>query len=190
MSPINSSDQHGVTIWLTGLPGAGKSTIAQRLEKEITSIGYDTEVLDGDSLRGSLNQGLGYSKADRDTNVGRIAFVADLLTRHGVFAIVAAVSPYREARDKARQLIGSFFEVFVDCPLEVVIQRDIKGMYAKAIRGEIPNFTGVSGPYEPPLDPEVQLHTGLESAEESTGKVIEKLVERGYLSSTTQALPE
>lgn len=182
------SEQRGVTIWLTGLPGAGKTTIAQHLDTELRSRGNKVEVLDGDALRTSLNQGLGYSEADRNTNIMRIAFVANLLTRNGVFAIVAAISPYRVAREDARKLIGDFVEVFVDCPVEVLIQRDVKGMYAKALKGEISNFTGISDTYEPPLRPELSVDTNVESVEESGNAVIEKLEQLGYLSYARDAL--
>ena len=183
MIPCSCSHQHGVTIWLTGLSGAGKTTIAQQLEKVILERGYKVEVLDGDVVRSNLSKGLGYSKEDRDTNIRRVAFVANLLTRNGVCVIVAAISPYSEIRDEARQLIGSFVEVFVDCPLETLIQRDVKGLYQKSLRGEIPNFTGISDPYQPPLDPEVVLHTDCESSDESRDKVISKLEEGKYFST-------
>ena len=141
--------QHqGFTVWFTGLPCSGKSTLARALEQQLRSIERQVEVLDGDEVRTRLTKGLGFSKADRDENIRRIAYVAKLLTRVQAVAIVAAVSPYRDIRDEARAEIGNFVEVYVKCPLEECIRRDVKGLYAKALRGEIPNFTGVSDPYE------------------------------------------
>lgn len=175
------SQQRGVTIWLTGLSGSGKSTIAERLYEELRRRGRKVEVLDGDVVRTNLSKGLGFSKEDRDTNIRRIAFVCNLLTRHGAAVISAAISPYREVRDEARKLIGDFVEVFVDCPLDELVKRDVKGLYAKALRGELPNFTGVSDPYEAPLNPEVTVCTHLEQVEESVAKVLAKLEELGYI---------
>ena len=171
----------GATIWLTGLSGAGKSTIAQELYGHLKGLGKRVEILDGDVIRTNLSKGLGFSKEDRDTNIRRIGFVSKLLTRNGVTVIVAAISPYREVRDEVRSEIGDFIEVFVGCPLDELVKRDVKGLYAKAIAGEIPNFTGVSDPYEEPMDPEVSLSTDNESVEESTSKVLSKLRELGYL---------
>ncbi len=171
----------GATIWLTGLSGAGKSTIAQELYGHLKGLGKRVEILDGDVIRTNLSKGLGFSKEDRDTNIRRIGFVSKLLTRNGVTVIVAAISPYREVRDEVRSEIGEFVEVFVGCPLDELVKRDVKGLYAKAIAGEIPNFTGVSDPYEEPLDPEVFLNTENESVEESSSKVLSKLRELGYL---------
>ena len=171
----------GATIWLTGLSGAGKSTIAQELYGHLKGLGKRVEVLDGDVIRTNLSKGLGFSKEDRDTNIRRIGFVSKLLTRNGVTVIVAAISPYREVRDEIRNEIGDFIEVFVDCPLDELVKRDVKGLYAKALAGELPNFTGVSDPYEEPLNPEVSLSTDNESVEESNCKVLGKLRELGYL---------
>ena len=171
----------GATIWLTGLSGAGKSTIAQELYGHLKGLGKRVEVLDGDVIRTNLSKGLGFSKEDRDTNIRRIGFVSKLLTRNGVTVIVAAISPYREVRDEIRSEIGDFIEVFVDCPLDELVKRDVKGLYAKALAGELPNFTGVSDPYEEPLNPEVSLSTDNESVEESNCKVLGKLRELGYL---------
>jgi ATP sulfurylase/adenylyl-sulfate kinase len=172
----------GFTIWLTGLSGAGKSTLARALEQALRDRQRHVEVLDGDEVRENLSKGLGFSKEDRDTNIRRIAYVAKLVSRSGGVAITAAISPYRAIRDEARAQIGPFVEVFVRCPLNVLIQRDTKGLYAKALRGEIPQFTGVSDPYEEPLAPEVVVDTDLESIHESTRKVLHKLEALGYLA--------
>ncbi len=171
-----------LTIWFTGLSGSGKTTIGHRLEEVLRKRGLKVEVLDGDVVRTNLSKGLGYSKEDRDTNIRRIGFVCRLLARNGVVAIVAAISPYRAARDEVRVQNGDFVEVYLKCPLEVLCQRDPKGLYAKAMRGEIPHFTGVSDPYEEPLHPEVVLETGEEAEEESLAKVLAKLEELGYLA--------
>jgi len=176
-------EARGFTVWLTGLSGAGKTTIARALEAELRRRGCRVEVLDGDEVRQHLSQGLGFSKEDRDTNIRRIGYVARLLSRNGVAVITSAISPYREVRDEVRREIGDFVEVYVKCPLEVLARRDVKGLYARALRGEIPNFTGVSDPYEEPLHPEVTVETDRETVEESVGKVLRFLEERGYISS-------
>lgn len=172
----------GFTIWMTGLSGAGKTTIAQLLDARLRERGLEhVEILDGDVVRTHLSKGLGFSREDRDTNIKRIAFVCKLLTRNGAVAIGAAISPYREARDWARSEIGNFVEVYVRCSLDVLVSRDPKGLYQKAINGEIGNFTGVSDPYEEPLNPEVVVNTDSEIAEESANRIIRKLEELGYL---------
>ncbi len=176
---------HGFTVWLTGLSGSGKSTIANRLAEEIQAHGRRVELLDGDVVRTHLSKGLGFSRADRDTNILRIAFVCSLLTRHGVTAISAAISPYADARRQAREQIGKFVEVYVRCPLDVLKQRDVKGLYAKAIRGEIPHFTGISDPYEPPENPDVIVDTDCERVDESVGKILATLRNRGYLATSS-----
>lgn len=173
--------KNGFTLWFTGLSGAGKTTITDIVEKELRHQQVPIEVLDGDVVRTNLSKGLGFSREDRDTNVLRIGFVADLLTRNGVGVIVSAISPYKEARDQVRRNVGDFVEVFVDAPVEVCAERDVKGLYAKAYSGEIPEFTGVSDPYEAPASPELHLHTDQEDAEDSAQRVIEKLVELNYL---------
>jgi adenylylsulfate kinase len=175
----------GCTVWFTGLSGAGKTTVSELVEAEIRRRGHKVEVLDGDIIRTHLSKGLGFSKEDRDTNIKRIAFVCQLLTRNDVITISAAISPYRETRDYARREIGNFVEVFVNCSLETCIERDTKGLYKKALAGEIANFTGVSDPYEEPTAPEVTLHTDRETVEESAAKVIKRLEELGYVQSTT-----
>jgi len=172
----------GFTLWFTGLSGAGKTTVAEIVEKELRDRTGIVEVLDGDIVRTNLSKGLGFSREDRDTNVLRIGFVAKLLTRNGVAVIVSAISPYKEARDQVRRDIGDdFIEIFVDCPVEVCAERDVKGLYKKAYAGEIAAFTGVSDPYEPPAAPELTLRTNEEEPEESARRVIERLEELGYL---------
>ncbi len=173
--------QRGVTIWLTGLSGAGKTTITQALEQKLLAEGYDIEVLDGEVVRTNLTKGLGFSKADRDENIRRIGFVANLLTRHGVIVLVSAISPYCEIREEVKQKIGNFVEVFVNAPLNVCEERDVKGLYQQARKGEIKGFTGIDDPYEAPLNPEVECRTDLEELEESVAKVWDKLVEMSYI---------
>ncbi len=173
----------GVTIWFTGLPSSGKSTIARILERRFREQGLNCELLDGDVVRTNLSKGLGFSREDRDTNIKRIGFVAHLLTRNDVIAIASAISPYREVRDDNRRLIGNFVEVYVKCSVEECERRDVKGLFKKARAGEITGFTGVDDPYEEPLNPEVVCETEKETAEESAEKVIRKLEELGYLKS-------
>ncbi|MBV9279447.1 MAG: adenylyl-sulfate kinase [Chloroflexi bacterium] len=173
--------EDGFTIWFTGLSGAGKSTLANLVAQRLKDMGRRVELLDGDEIRKNLSSGLGFSKADRDANIRRIAFVAKLLSRNGVIAITAAISPYREIRDEARADIRNFVEVFVDCPIEVCEQRDVKGLYARARAGEIQHFTGISDPYEPPLHPEVALHTDRETPDQDVETIIGRLGELGYL---------
>jgi len=172
----------GFTLWFTGLSGAGKSTISGIIEKRLREAGAKVEVLDGDVVRENLSKGLGFSKEDRDENIRRIGFVCELLSRNGVIAMVAAISPYRAVREQIRQRIQNFVEVYVECPLEVVAGRDVKGLYKKAIAGEIPQFTGVSDPYEPPLNPEVVVQSASQSPEESANRVWAKLEELGLIS--------
>jgi adenylyl-sulfate kinase len=172
----------GFTLWLTGMSGAGKTTLARVLEEEIRARAGRVEVLDGDIVRTHLSKGLGFSKEDRDTNIRRIGFVCHLLTRNGVPVIAAAISPYQDVRDEVRREIGDFVEVYVECPLDVLVERDVKGLYAKALRGEVANFTGVSDPYEAPLNPEVVVHSDRETVEEGVEKILAKLEELGYLS--------
>ena len=167
----------GLTLWLTGLSGAGKSTIAERVAAELRRQGRRVEVLDGDAIRENLSRGLGFSKEDRDTNIRRIGFVAELLARNGVVVIVAAISPYRAVRDEVRARIDRFVEVHVHCSLDELVRRDVKGLYRRALAGEIEHFTGVSDPYEEPLDPEVVVDTGVENADESVLRVLAALDE-------------
>jgi adenylyl-sulfate kinase len=182
------ANEKGFTLWFTGLSGAGKTTISHLVEAELRERGARIEVLDGDVVRENLSKGLGFSKEDRDTNIRRIAFVADLLSRNGVPVITAAISPYRALREEARVLMGErFIEVYVKASVEVCAERDVKGLYAKAFAGEIKEFTGVSDPYEPPLTPEMVLETEKESPEDSAGKVLALLEERGLISETQGA---
>ena len=171
----------GFTVWFTGLSGAGKTTIAQALDAELRGRGLRVESLDGDVVRTNLSKGLGFSKEDRDTNILRIGFVSHLLSRNGVAVIASAISPYRDVRNQVRAQIGDFVEVFVRCPLDELVKRDVKGLYEKALRGEIENFTGVSDPYEEPLKPEVVLETDRESEAESLAKVLAALEAHGYV---------
>ena len=173
------SDEKGFTLWFTGLSGAGKTTISRLLEGHLRERGSRLEILDGDVVRENLSKGLGFSKEDRDTNIRRIAFVADLLSRNGVPVITAAISPYAELRAEARQSMGErFIEVYAQASVETCAERDVKGLYAKAFSGEIKEFTGVSDPYEAPDDAEVICHTETESPEESAEKVLAYLEAR------------
>lgn len=172
----------GVTVWFTGLSGSGKSTIARIVEKRLKKAGRKVEILDGDVVRTNLSKGLGFSKEDRDTNIKRIGFVCHLLTRNDVIVLSAAISPYREVRDYNRSLIGNFIEVYAKCPLETCAERDTKGLYKKAMAGEIKGFTGVDDPYEEPLHAEVICETGKETPEESAEKVLQKLEELGFVT--------
>jgi adenylylsulfate kinase len=173
--------QPGVTVWFTGLSGVGKTTISRTLANKLKSYGYKVETLDGDVVRQNLTKGLGFSKEDRDENIRRIGFVAELLTRNQVIVLVAVISPYQEVRQEVRERIGNFVEVYANAPLEVCEQRDVKGLYKKARAGEIKNFTGIDDPYEPPISPEVECRTDVETQEESVSKVFAKLQELGYL---------
>lgn len=179
---------NGFTLWLTGLSGAGKSTLAGAIGAELARRGLRVEILDGDEVRTNLSQGLGFSKVDRDANVRRIGFVARLLSRHGVVAITAAISPYRDARREVRaQHEAPFIEVFVECPLAVLIERDRKGLYARALRGELDHFTGINDPYEPPAAAEVVVRTDRQTIEESVGAIIRELERRGLVERTAAA---
>jgi adenylyl-sulfate kinase len=171
----------GFTLWFTGLPSSGKSTLARQVEQVLLERGMNVEVLDGDEVRETFSKGLGFSKEDRDTNIRRIGFVAKLLSRNGTVAITAAISPYRETRDEMRKAIGRFVEVYVQCPIDVLKERDVKGLYKKALAGEIKHFTGVDDPYEAPLKPEVLIESDRESEEQSVAKIITTLEALGYV---------
>jgi adenylylsulfate kinase len=176
------SEQRGFTVWFTGLPSSGKSTLAELLFDELESRKMKVELLDGDVVRTNLSKGLGYSREDRDTNILRIGWVAERLTFHGVAVIVSAISPYRGTRDQVRKQVGDFVEVFVSCPLEECVRRDVKGLYEKAMRGEIKEFTGVSDPYEPPEHPEVIVETDKATPKECIELILNRLREIGYVS--------
>lgn len=171
----------GVTVWFTGLPCSGKTTIADMVAETLKKKGYKVERLDGDTVRKGLTSDLGFSKKDRDENIKRVTFVAKLLTRNDVIVLATFVSPYRERRRLSREEIGSFIEVYTRCSLEECMKRDVKGMYKKALAGEIKDFTGVDDPYEEPENPELIFDTDKESVEESARKVIEKMKSLGYL---------
>ena len=182
-------EQKGFTAWFTGLSGAGKSTIAEMLYHELKARDLKTEILDGDVVRQNLSKGLGFSKEDRDTNIARIAFVADLLTRNGVATICCPISPYKETRDAARELIGDFVEIYVSATVdEIAAHRDPKGLYKKALAGEIKDFTGVdpNAPYEAPENPELTVDTLSETPDESLQLVLDKLKELGYIEHATR----
>lgn len=171
----------GFTLWFTGMSGAGKSTLASRVADELRNRGHRVEVLDGDEVRTHLSKGLGFSKEDRDTNIRRIGYVAKLLSRNGVVAISAAISPYRDVRDEVRRQHERFFEVYVKCPLDKLVERDVKGLYKKALAGELPNFTGVSDPYEEPPNPELVIETHRDNVEESFSKLLRRLEEIDFI---------
>ncbi len=173
--------EEGFTLWFTGLSGAGKSTLANMVAEQLLSRGHRVEVLDGDEIRTNLSKGLGFSKEDRDTNIRRIGYVARLLSRNGVVAITAAISPYREIRDEVRKTHGRFFEVYVKCSLEKLVERDVKGLYKKALKGEIASFTGVSDPYEEPHNPELVLQSDRETPAESLARLLARLEELNYV---------
>jgi adenylyl-sulfate kinase len=177
----------GFVVWFTGLPSAGKSTLARLLERELCRRGWPVEVLDGDEVRQRLTRGLGFSREDRDENIRRISFVARLLARHGVAAITAVISPYRATREEARREIGRFVEVYVKCALDTCVQRDVKGLYRRALAGEIANFTGISDPYEEPVVPEVTVETDRESAADSVARILARLDALGYVVAEDRA---
>lgn len=179
--------RQGFTVWFTGLPSSGKSTLAQLLQKKLTDLGWANELLDGDEVRQRLTKDLGFSKEDRNENLRRIMFVAKLLSRNGIAAITATISPYSSIREEARREIDQFVEVYVKCPLNVCINRDVKGLYRRALAGEIDNFTGISDPYEEPVNPEVIIETACESPEGSIQKLITQLEAKGYVTNYSQS---
>ena len=172
---------NGFTVWFTGLPGSGKTTAARLLEQRLLTLGCKVEVLDGDVVRTSLSKGLTFTKEDRDENIRRIGFVCELLSRNGVIAIAAAISPYRAARESVKSRIPNFVEVYMDCPLEVRIKRDGKGLYKKALAGELMHFTGINDPYEPPLTPELTIHSDRETPEEGLERLWRTLKSLGLV---------
>ncbi|HKA17459.1 MAG TPA: adenylyl-sulfate kinase [Blastocatellia bacterium] len=179
---MNDSDGHndGLVVWFTGLSGAGKTTLARSLSGELKAAGRRVETLDGDEVRENLSYGLGFSREDRETNVRRIGFVARLLARNRVVVLGAAISPYRQSRDDVRRAIESdgirFLEVFVRCPLGTLIERDVKGLYAKALAGEVKHFTGISDPYEEPLSPDIVVDSSLETVAESSTRILTSIL--------------
>ena len=179
----------GCTLWFTGLSGSGKSTLSQLVASRLRALGARVEVLDGDIVRTLLCQGLGFSREDREENIRRIGFVCELLARNGVIAIAAAISPYRASRDELRKRIPNFIEIHMNCPVEVLIQRDIKGLYKKALSGEIKQFTGISDPYEAPIAPEVTIDSSSDSIESSVTKILRCLEERRIIPQTVVDLP-
>jgi adenylylsulfate kinase len=174
--------EKGVTVWLTGLSGSGKTTLSNRLEAELRRLNVKVECLDGDVVRQQLNKGLSFSKMDRQKNIEWVAFSAKLLSRNGIIVLASFISPYQHMRDYCRQEIGSFIEVYVKCSLETCIRRDVKGLYKKALNGEIQGFTGVSDPFEEPVNPEIIIETEFESKEESTQKIMSYLKQHQFIS--------
>jgi adenylyl-sulfate kinase len=178
----------GFTLWFTGMSGAGKSTISAALEARLRALGAKVEVLDGDVVRTHLSKGLGFSREDRDENIRRIGFVCELLSRNGVIAIAAAISPYRAVREELRARIPNFVEVYVECPVEVLAERDVKGLYKRALAGEIGNFTGISDPYEPPAAPEVTVNSSTQTLDESLERIWATLEHLGLVQFDRSAL--
>jgi len=187
------SKRKGFTLWLTGLSGAGKTTLAARLATEVRARGVSIEILDGDEVRTNLSKGLGFSKEDRDTNIRRIGYVCRLLSRNGVAAVSAAISPYSAIRDEVRRTVEqegvAFIEVFVKCPIAVLAERDVKGLYKKALAGELQGFTGVSDPYEEPLAPDVVVETDRETVEFSLTRMLNELEQRGLIPEADLSRP-
>ena len=180
---MTTKKEKGCTLWFTGLPCSGKSTLAELLAAELKRRGRGVEIMDGDEVRKHLTKGLGFSREDRDENIRRIGYVCRLLSRNGAIAIAAAISPFRAIRDEVRAAHeAAFVEIFVNTPLELCIQRDVKGMYKKAIAGEMKNFTGISDPYEPPENPDIVIHTANETAAESAAHILAALEQRGLLA--------
>lgn len=179
----------GCTLWFTGLSGSGKSTLSQIVASRLRALGARVEVLDGDITRTLLCQGLGFSKEDREENIRRIGFVCELLSRNGVIAIAAAISPYRSSRDELRKRIPNFIEIHMNCPVEVLIERDVKGLYKKALSGEIKQFTGISDPYETPIAPELTIDSSSESIEASVTKILRHLEELKIIPQAVVEVP-
>lgn len=184
----NNNEYPGYVLWMTGLSGAGKTTIALILEKELHARGAKAERLDGDVVRESLTSDLGFSADDRRKNIERVTFVAKLLSRNNVGCVCSFISPYQSVRDHVREQTTNFLEVFIDAPLEVVIDRDVKGMYKKAIAGEIPNFTGISDPFEAPENPDIHVRTDQQTPAESAAYILSRLEELGYIPTKEAAM--
>ncbi|MGJ5816988.1 adenylyl-sulfate kinase [Paludibaculum fermentans] len=182
--------QTGCTLWFTGMSGSGKSTLSNLLSARLRAMGARVEVLDGDVLRTQLCRGLTFSKQDREENIRRIGFICELLTRNGVIAIAAAISPYREGRDELRSRIANFVEIHMDCPVDVLVERDVKGLYKKALSGEIKHFTGISDPYEPPLAPEVTIDSSRQTPEEGISAILNCMEGLGIISSPYETIPD
>lgn len=181
MSIENSENETGYVLWMTGLSGAGKTTIALDLEQKLLERGLKVERLDGDVVRESLTRDLGFTAEDRRKNIERVTFVAKLLSRNGVGTVCSFISPYQSVRDLVRENTTNFLEVYIDAPLDVVIDRDVKGLYAKALAGEIPNFTGISDPFEAPENPDIHIRTDLGTVEECSDQLLMELEMRGYI---------
>ena len=179
----------GCVLWFTGLSGSGKSTLSRLIENELRNRNLNVEVLDGDEVRENLSKGLGFSKEDRDTNIRRIGYVARLLSRNGTIAITAAISPYADVRSQCRAMCGKFVEIHTDCSIEELTRRDVKGLYAKALSGEIKNFTGISDPYEPPESPEIRVNSETQTPEESLQVILEWLEENNVISASEGGEP-
>jgi adenylyl-sulfate kinase len=179
--------QEGFTLWFTGLPCSGKSTLAVLVAEELARRGRGVEILDGDVVRTHLTKGLGFTREDRDENIRRIGFVCRLLSKHGAVAIAAAISPFRSVRDEVRATIPNFIEIYVNTPLEICIHRDVKGMYKKALAGELKNFTGIDDPYEPPLHPELVIETGQETPLDSTARILHRLERLGLIAPVQES---
>jgi adenylyl-sulfate kinase len=182
---VTGQNMRGVTIWLTGLPGSGKTTIAVALRGLLRSRGYIVELFDGDELRSTVSRDLGFDKADRIEHVSRVAGLAETATNEGKVALVALIAPYRETRERVRSRIARFMEIYVHCPQEELIRRDPKGLYKKALRGEVQNFTGISDPYEPPLSPEVSIDTTQVHVDEAVAQIVKAASHLGYLDAAT-----
>jgi len=181
------SNSKGAVLWFTGLSGSGKSTLSRLIETELRKRGCKVEVLDGDEVRENLSKGLGFSKEDRDTNIRRIGYVAKLLSRNGVITITAAISPYQEVRNQVRAMSRNFIEIYAECSIEALTQRDVKGLYKKALAGEIKNFTGISDPYEAPANPEIKINSEKQSEAESLAQILGYLEKNGFVPAATAA---
>ncbi len=177
------------TIWFTGLSGSGKSTLANKLAAYLKQWSLPHQLIDGDVVREELCKGLGFSKEDRDENIRRIGYIAGLLNRHNIISIVAAISPYRQARAEMRKKLPNFLEVFVDCPLDTLVRRDVKGLYRRALAGQIEHFSGISDPYEPPLHPDVYVNSGNQTPEESLAVILRRLEELGWINASCLQSP-